>query len=82
MDVRREASVFLTSSPSNPLCIGCGRSPLEIPEYVQNPDDDPDPIHYVRQNEGTYNRNNGHFACTECYIKLGMPSRPWGWVAP
>ena len=72
----------LTSSLSNPLCIGCGRSPREIIEYIENPDDDPDPIHYVKHNEGTYNRNNGHFACTECYIKMGMPSKPGGWIAP
>ena len=63
-------------------CIGCGRSPNEIDEYVQNPDDDPDPDHFVRQNEGTFNPANGHFTCTECYIRCGMPSSPVGWVAP
>ena len=37
---------------------------------------------YVRRGEGTYNRDNGHFLCTPCYIKAGMPSSPRGWRAP
>lgn len=37
---------------------------------------------WIRQNEGTYNPSNGHFACTDCYIKIGQPSSPQGWVAP
>jgi len=53
---------------ANPRCIGCGKSPTEIEEYVHNPEEDPDPIRFVRENEGTYNRENGHFLCTECYI--------------
>lgn len=32
--------------------------------------------------EGTMNWENGHFACTECYIQMGMPSSPRGWKAP
>lgn len=32
--------------------------------------------------EGTYNKKNGHFVCTECYIEMGMPSSPTGWIAP
>jgi hypothetical protein len=66
-----------------PICIGCNKHPDEIEEYVEfaameemTPDD------YVRQEEGTYNQDNGHFTCTECYIKIGMPSSPRGWVAP
>lgn len=65
-----------------PVCIGCGRQPSEIEEYIDNPDDDQDPNAYVRREEGTYNPVNGHFACTLCYVSMGMPSSPYGWRAP
>jgi len=65
-----------------PHCIGCGKTPSEIDEYIQNPEEDLDPVRFVRENEGTYNKQNGHFACTDCYIRFGMPTRPGGWVAP
>ena len=64
-------------------CVGCGRRPSEIAEYREaaralhmTPND------YVRTEEGTYNKANEHFLCTECYIAAGMPSSPHGWVAP
>ena len=66
----------------SPVCIGCGKHPAELEEYVENPDADPDPDAYVRREEGTYNPANGHFACTICYCKMGMPSTPRGWKAP
>lgn len=66
-----------------PLCIGCNKHPGEIEEYVEiakeekmTPDD------FVREEEGTYNPDNGHFLCTTCYARAGMPSSPRGWVAP
>lgn len=66
-----------------PICTGCRKHPDQLSEYVSaaadagiSPDD------YVRREEGTYNRENGHFLCTNCYIKAGMPSSPRGWVAP
>lgn len=66
-----------------PKCIGCGRSPDEIPIYIDMATvEDLSPAEYVRLNEGTYNRENGHFACDDCYIKMGQPSSPRGWVAP
>lgn len=37
---------------------------------------------FVRSEEGTYNPENGHFLCDECYIAAGMPSSPSGWVCP
>lgn len=64
-----------------PICIGCKKTPKEIEEYNSNFTDDP-PDRYVKENEGTYNQENGHFLCTECYIKAGMPSSPKGWKAP
>jgi hypothetical protein len=55
----------------------------ELEEYIEiakveemTPDD------YVREEEGTYNPENGHFLCTPCYVEAGMPSGPHGWVAP
>jgi hypothetical protein len=32
--------------------------------------------------EGTLNRENGHFLCNEDYIRNGSPSSPRGWVCP
>lgn len=66
-----------------PRCIGCNQEPHEIPEYVEAAADERlSPAEYARMEEGTYNPENGHFVCTECYIKMGMPSSPNGWVAP
>jgi hypothetical protein len=68
---------------SVPICIGCHKTPDEIKEYIEMADlEDMTPIQYVRSEEGTYNPKNGHFACTECYIRMGCPSSPTGWVAP
>ena len=61
----------------------CERSPSDIPEYVEAAkEDDVTPDQYVVDNEGTFNPKSGHFACTDCYIRLGMPSSANGWVAP
>ena len=71
------------------ICIGCKLSPDEIQEYVEMAEDNEGfsncktPDDAVLFNEGTYNKDNGHFLCTTCYIKAGMPSRPYPfqWVA-
>ena len=66
-----------------PLCIKCMKFPREIPEYVDAArEEDMTPDEFVRQEEGTYNPSNGHFLCTDCYVKAGMPSTPRGWFAP
>ena len=66
-----------------PLCIGCGKHPDELKEYVEiAKEEGTTPDEFVRKEEGTYNRENGHFLCTPCYAKAGMPSSPRGWVAP
>lgn len=74
-----------TDRPDRPeaFCLGCKKSPNELSEYVSaargaemTPDD------YVWKEEGTLNLENGHFLCTDCYIKAGQPSSPRGWVAP
>lgn len=65
------------------VCIGCGKSPSELVEYSPAATgEDMDPDDYVLAEEGTLNRSNGHFACTDCYIKMGMPTAPRGWKAP
>jgi hypothetical protein len=67
-------------------CFRCGRSPDEIEEYqpgeAWEEGDFDSPSDFVREEEGTYNPENGHFACTECYIAIGMPASPVGWRAP
>lgn len=66
-----------------PLCIGCNKHPEQIEEYVEIAVvEDMTPDAYVCSEEGTYNRENGHFLCTDCYIAAGMPSSERGWVAP
>lgn len=67
----------------DPVCLGCSRHPDEIAEYSPAMTETTlSPAEYVRREEGTYNRRNGHFLCTACYVSHGMPSSPGGWVAP
>lgn len=67
----------------SPICTGCKKHPSEIDEYVELAlVEETTPDAYVRSEEGTYNRKNGHFLCTGCYIAAGMPSSPRGWIAP
>jgi hypothetical protein len=66
-----------------PICAGCGREPNQIAEYRDAADDEGISANeYVRREEGTYNPDNAHFLCTECYIAAGCPTRPGGWQAP
>lgn len=65
------------------LCIGCNKPPAELDEYSGVAEiEDMSPDDYVWEEEGTLNRENGHFLCTDCYVRAGMPSTPRGWVAP
>lgn len=75
---------FEADKVCEPLCNGCRKHPDEIEEYREMAtDSDMTPEEFVRLEEGTYNPDNGHFLCTECYIKAGMPSAPGpGWKAP
>ena len=65
-------------------CQGCGRKPEEINEYSADMTGEcgMTPTEYVQAEEGTYNRHTGHFTCTDCYIKMGMPTSPTGWITP
>jgi hypothetical protein len=72
-----------TGSIEDPICTGCNRRPPEISEYSEDATQSGmDPTTYVIREEGTFNPQNGHFLCTDCYIKAGMPVAPGGWVAP
>lgn len=70
------------------ICTGCGKEPADIDEYSTKAvreysgDNEMTPDQYVWEEEGTLNRENGHFLCTNCYVKAGMPSTPRGWVTP
>lgn len=74
------------------ICQGCGKTPLELGEeyrdllrddegYLPEPTDE-QVLEAAWNEEGTLNRENGHFLCNECYIKAGMPSSPTGWRCP
>lgn len=66
-----------------PFCTGCNLPVAKIEEYIEAAKDHEMEVNdYIREEEGTYNRLNGHFLCTECYINAGMPSSGRGWVAP
>ncbi len=67
----------------NPVCTGCGKHPADLLEYsLPAKDEGISPDEYVMSEEGTYNKSNGHFLCTNCYVEAGMPSSERGWVAP
>lgn len=73
----------MSRNQATPVCIGCHKTPEEIEEYIQEAAaNDMTPIEFVLAEEGTLNPANNHFACTECYIAMGQPSSPRGWVAP
>jgi hypothetical protein len=74
-------------------CCRCGKEPTELNEYrmaawgekSQGEPGIPEPtdaevLAYFKANEGTLNRRNGLFACTDCYIAMGQPSGPHGWT--
>ncbi len=66
-------------------CFRCGRTPDEIDEYAEAArDEGVSPQEYVRTEEGTFNPQTGRFACTACYIEIGMPAEPapGRWRAP
>lgn len=65
-----------------PRCMKCKRTPDMIEEYVEGAAEmGVTPDVYVRVEEGTYNPDKERFACTDCYIEMGMPTAPQGWRA-
>lgn len=68
-----------------PICQGCNKPASELEEYIEAAREyETTPDKYVAKEEGTYNRENGHFLCTDCYIKAGMPAykAPNQWICP
>jgi hypothetical protein len=71
------------SLPVELICTGCNKKPAELEEYRQYAAlEEMTPDEYVWREEGTVNRENGHFLCTPCYVKAGCPTAPHGWKAP
>lgn len=65
------------------ICVGCGKAPDQLNEYVEAAQElHISPEQYVINEEGTLNIENGHFVCTPCYVHMGCPSSPTGWKAP
>jgi len=63
-------------------CVGCQRTPEQIPIYVMLAvEDGVEPDVWVSYNDGTYNTETGRFACDECYIDMGQPGLEEGWTA-
>lgn len=68
---------------AGPICTGCLKRPADIAEYAEAAVGwGMEPDAYVKAEEGTYNPENGHFLCTDCYERAGSPTAPGGWVAP
>lgn len=66
-----------------PICFRCRKKPSEMEEYSPAMTDSSlSAADYVRAEEGTYNPRSNQFACTPCYIAIGMPSSRFGWTAP
>lgn len=78
-ELRRSQAQF-TGRPYDPIC---KRYPDEISEYVRMAEEyEIHPDEFVISEEGTYNLTNGHFLCTDCWIKAGEPSTTSGWACP
>lgn len=64
-------------------CFVCGKKPEDLEDYAECAAEAEMTVEdYVTEEEGTYNPETGNFACNDCYIKIGMPSSPHGWMAP
>lgn len=56
-------------------CPYCDRKPHEIQEYIDGAkQENCTPEQYVISEEGTYDGRTKLFACTSCYINIGMPT--------
>lgn len=81
--------VRATDNPMDPYDPKCERWAEQIPEIMSLARSKAmRPEMFVVAEEGTYNPENGHFLCTSCYIREGMPTEPRnpetgrGWVCP
>lgn len=74
--------------PFDPMCGKFAADMEDLDYYIREAEDDDREItpemreRFVRSEEGTYNPENGHFLCNQCYIVAGTPSSPSGWRCP
>ena len=67
-------------SSESPTCFHCHLTPEDI-DYSMFKEPWQSHDEYVLAEEGTYCKENNKFLCDACYIRLGQPSSPEGWVA-
>lgn len=69
-----------------PVCFRCHKPAADLEEYqgLARENGYESPAAAVWAEEGTFNPETNTFACTDCYIAIGMPSRPYpdSWKAP
>lgn len=69
-----------------PYCFRCGKPAGSFEEYDDFEESEREVrgsrADYVKREEGTYNPDTNRFACDGCYIAIGLPSGPGGWIAP
>jgi hypothetical protein len=57
-----------------PICIVCNKTADELEEYKFGAEEnDMTPEDFLIEQEGSYNPSNGHFYCTDCYVKSNCP---------
>ncbi len=77
--MKLNTSVFV----DHPNCKRCGKRADQLEEYITAASERGiSAAEYVRFEEGTYNSKTGYFTCTPCYVKIGCPTSPEGWVTP
>lgn len=70
------------SEQGSPTCFNCGKTAAEIPGWETEAEIEKITVEEYARQDGTYNPATNRFACDECYIAIGMPVAPGGWVAP
>lgn len=56
-------------------CPECKKDPTELKEIQFHAEqEEMSEFQFIKEMDGTYCKHTGLFLCTDCYIKLGMPS--------
>lgn len=68
--------------PYDPNCNRWASEMTELDWYIKDAGSatEEEREQYIIREEVTYNHDNGHFLCDDCYSTIGM--RPNGWVCP
>jgi hypothetical protein len=83
LGVANDEQKGISQMEHEPICFVCKKKASEIKEYVESAHwERITPSEYVREEDGTFNRESNQFCCTSCYIDIGMPTSPNGWKAP